>query len=56
LLEYNYIVIPPPSEFYECISSCERCVRIPHKDHEIDEINMNNKMHEINKESQNVQS
>jgi hypothetical protein len=30
LLEYNYIVIPPPSGFCERISSCGRCGRIPH--------------------------
>jgi hypothetical protein len=30
LLEYNYIVFPPPSEFCECICSCGRCARIPH--------------------------
>jgi hypothetical protein len=30
LLEYNYIVVPPPSEFCECIFSCGRCARTPH--------------------------
>jgi hypothetical protein len=30
LLDYNYIVIPFPSGFCECMSSCERCARIPH--------------------------
>jgi hypothetical protein len=24
LLEYNYIIIPPPNEFCECIISCGR--------------------------------
>jgi hypothetical protein len=31
LLEYNYIVVPPPNEFCECISSCGRRAKIPHK-------------------------
>ncbi len=31
LLEYNYIVVPLPSEFCECILSCERCARILHR-------------------------
>ncbi len=30
LLEYNYIIVPPPSQFCECISSCGRCARILH--------------------------
>jgi hypothetical protein len=31
LLEYNYILVPPPSGFCECTSSCGRCGRIPHR-------------------------
>ncbi len=30
LLNYNYIIVPFPSGFCECMSSCGRCVRIPH--------------------------
>jgi hypothetical protein len=31
LLNYNYIVVPLPSGFCECVSSCWRCARMPHK-------------------------
>ncbi len=30
MLDYNYIVVPFPSGFCECMSSCGRCARIPH--------------------------
>jgi hypothetical protein len=35
LLKYNYIVVPLPNEFCECISSCKGCAIIPHSNHEV---------------------